>query len=241
MDGQHAEALTRAISPDRLGTYLAAAEGDRERALKLYLWDRDVAAAVLADIAIVEVAVRNALNGALTVLHGADWYTKEFGLDDRCRSQLAQAWDRLSKQQRTPGRVVARMTLGFWVNLLDAGGSIGRPPQQWKADYETLWRSGLSGAFRGGSLEAATTDERFTRSWTHSLASEVLAVRNRAAHHEPMLTGIPLPGQRQATVSRISVDEGYIAYRRLLRMVDRDLDAWLVGNSTVIATLAARP
>jgi hypothetical protein len=127
------------------------------------------------------------------------------------------------------------------VNLLDAGGTIGRPPQQWRADYETLWRSGLSGAFRGGSIEAATTGERFTRSWTHSLASTVLAVRNRAAHHEPLLTGIPLPGQRQATVSRISVNDGYDAYRRLLRMVDRDLDAWLVTNSSVAPTLANRP
>lgn len=241
MDEQHASALTRAISPDRLGTYLAVAKGDRERALELYVWDRDVTAAVLADIAIVEVAVRNALNEALTALHGADWYTKDLGLDDRCRSQLAQAWDRLGKHQRTPGRVVARMTLGFWANLLDAGGSIGRPPQQWKADYETLWRSGLSGAFRGGSIEAAAAGERFTRSWTHSLVSTVLAVRNRAAHHEPMLTGIPLPGQRQASVSRISIDDGYATYRRLLRMVDRDLDAWLVGNSTVVATLSVRP
>jgi len=241
VDKHHASALTQAISPDRLGTYLNAASGDQTRALDLYVWDRDVAVAVLADIAIVEVALRNALNDALTTTHGPDWYTQDIGLDERCRNQLAQAWERLGKHQRTPGRVVARLTLGFWVNLLDAGGLIGRPPQRWKADYETLWRSGLSSAFRGGSTEAAKTGERFTRSWTHSLALTVQAVRNRAAHHEPLLTGIPLPGQRQALVSRISVTDGQDTYRRLLRMIDRDLEAWLVSNSTVMTILTRRP
>ncbi|MGX7681716.1 Abi family protein [Jatrophihabitans sp. DSM 45814] len=107
-------ALERAISPDRLGTYIAAATGDTATAFKLYLWDRDLASAILADIAILEVALRNALNQSLTTSYGREWYRQDVGFDERSRGALTRAWNGLPAARRTPGRVVSQLMFGFW-------------------------------------------------------------------------------------------------------------------------------
>ncbi|MFE5309527.1 hypothetical protein [Isoptericola sp. NPDC056605] len=238
MDHQHVEALVRAVGPDRFASYLAAAADDRELACRLYVWDRDLSAALLADIAIVEIALRNAINHQLVAAHGPEWYTQDIGLDARSRNSLTTAWRRLTKSgRRVPGKVIAQLMFGFWADLLDAGGEIGDAPQSSKADYEQMWRAGLHRAFPGGRTEAAMLGEQFTRSWTHSIASTVHAVRNRCAHHEPLIRGIPLPGQDR----RITVQDGYDACVLLLRTIDRNLASWLESSSSVPDTLGTRP
>lgn len=59
------KAHRRSISSDRLTTYLVAAGNSRDKAHRLYLWDRDLASAVMADLAFVEVALRNAMHAQL--------------------------------------------------------------------------------------------------------------------------------------------------------------------------------
>jgi len=71
---EQAAALTHAISADRLNTYLRLTDRDVERATALYIWNRDLSLAILADIAIVEVALRNALHMQLSATWGERWY-----------------------------------------------------------------------------------------------------------------------------------------------------------------------
>lgn len=237
-------ALRKAISSDRITTYAAAATAAGCDELDLYVWDRDLAAAVLADIAIVEVALRNAVHDALSNAFGAsDWYLQDIGLDDRSRRALAEAWNRLTKPKRTPGRVVARLMLGFWAGLLDAGGYYGQPPQAFKADYEQLFRSVLRRAFPGGRTEARAAGAQFTREWVHSTVTVIQDLRNRAAHHEPLVGGVPLNGQKDkhGNPVRLTVQQGHEACLLLARMLDRDLGSWLALNSTVPALLASMP
>ncbi|MCP2252912.1 Abi-like protein [Prauserella aidingensis] len=54
------------LSPPRHAVYLAAAGGDHARALALYEWNSQVAAALHRDLAHIEVGLRNAYNDALT-------------------------------------------------------------------------------------------------------------------------------------------------------------------------------
>lgn len=238
-------ALDLAISADRMGTYLAAANGDPARARRLYVWDRDLSSALLADIAIVEVALRNAMHKALAATWGSRWYEDiSLRLDDRSLNQLRSAWNELPPgakaaraDQAVPGQLVAHCMLGFWVNLLDAGDYVGSEPRRTKVDYENLWRRSLNRAFPGGRAVAAATNERFTRRWTHGVAKTVNTLRNRAAHHEPLINGFPMPGQQR----RLSPLEGHEAYLRLTGMIDRDLEGWVKTNTRVPSILAARP
>ncbi|SFJ57465.1 Abi family protein [Cellulomonas sp. KH9] len=253
--------LDRGISSPRFATFERAAEGDANLARDLYVWNRDLAVAFLADIAILEVALRNAIHDAATAQWGTHWYSNPAVIfDDRSTRQLSTAWNQLPKsvQRRpqdpdVPGRLVAQCMFGFWTNLLDAGGYRGNDPRRFSTDYDILWNAALKHAFPGGRLEArherarilarstsaaaAEEEPAFTRGWVHGVCKSVNDLRNRVAHHEPLINGVPLNGQGR----RMSSDEAHRRCLMLARMVDRDLAAWLVANSTVPAVLGCRP
>lgn len=243
-----ATALEHAISSDRYASYLAAAAGNPHLARELYVWDRDLAGAIMADLAIVEVGLRNAMHHALTNEWGAFWYEcADVELDDRSCNQLATAWNHLPRAVRNnptgpdvPGRLVAQCTFGFWVNLLDAGDHAGRSPRRYRTDYEKLWRPALRKAFPGGRVEVANDPDpaaRFVRSWTHGVAKRVNVLRNRVAHHEPLHNGFPLPGQH----ARRTPAQAHDDYLKLARMIDRDLAEWIRQDTDVPDLLNDRP
>ncbi|MDQ0425244.1 Abi family protein [Cellulomonas iranensis] len=123
--------LDRGISAPRFATFEHAAGGDPGLARDLYVWNRDLSVAFLADIAILEVALRNAIRDAATAAWGAHWYSDPtVVLDDRSTRQLSSAWaslpdsvKRRAQDPDVPGRLVAQCMFGFWTNLLDAGGT----------------------------------------------------------------------------------------------------------------------
>lgn len=235
---QERQALERAISPNRLQTYTAAAATTSADVLELYLWDRDLAAAAIADIAILEVAMRNAMNRALEHLAGRpDWYVDDIGLDNRSQRAVAKAWAQVPASRRTPGRVVAQLMFGFWRDLLEAGGATGDGPRKTTADYENLWRQHIRTAFPGGRAIAGAEGQQFTRSWTLSVVKEVHALRNRAAHHEPLINGFPMPGENR----RLSAQQGHQACVKLASLLDRHLATWLTANSHMARVLPTRP
>lgn len=228
-------ALSRAISPDRLATYTTAAAARGCDVLDLYIWDRDVAAAAMADIAVLEVAMRNAMSGQLEQRAGRpDWYAAEIGLDARSLNAVSKAWGQVPEPARVPGRVVAQLMFGFWRELLEAGGTVGAGPLKRATDYEEIWRSDLHRAFPGGRALAVSEDARFTRTWTLAIVKDVHALRNRSAHHEPLVNGLPLPGENR----RITVQAGLDSCLRLSELLDRDLYIWLMANSRLRSSLS---
>ena len=121
--------------------------------------------------------------------------------------------------------MTAQLSLGFWVNLLDAKGSEG------------LWRLGLHRAFPGGRREASRAGARYQRAWVVSQLRLMRVLRNRCAHHEVLINGVPVPGQAR----RMSVGQGIATYMLLTRMIDRDLAAWMLEDTATDAVLMARP
>ncbi|MGZ0069675.1 hypothetical protein [Microbacterium arborescens] len=260
--------LNTAISPPRFATFLSAAAGDVALAHRLYVWNLDLSVAVLADIAIVEVALRNAMHDAASRVWGSHWYqSTDVLLDERSEGQLSRAFGYLHKsiKQRAndadvPGRVVAQCMFGFWVNLLDSGDHVGRAPRRRRADYNVLWETAFKHAFPGARLEARAQrkileakipdgpdraaqvarlrqEVAFNRTWVHGICKNVNGLRNRVAHHEPLINGLPLAGQGQ----RITAAEAHGQVLMVARMIDRDLATWLDTNSKVPALLANRP
>ena len=146
--GQRA-ALIAAISPQRLEPHHRLATAEGLDVIELYLWDRDLAAAAIADIAVLEVALRNAMNAALVTRAGReDWYATDIGLDDRSLRAITKAWTQPPATRRAPGRVVSQLMFGFWRALLDSGATVGQGPLQRTVSYEDLWRADLHRAFR---------------------------------------------------------------------------------------------
>lgn len=237
MPAQQIAALDRSITPTRMGTYLSAAAGDADRARTLYLWDRDLAVAFLGDLAILEVALRNAMSARLEAKWGPEWYKNpDMPLDDRSMNTLSTAWGRITGE-KTAGKLVAQCMFGFWRGLLDKGDHAGKPPRRVRCDYEELWRGVLDKAFPGGRVQAKKDAKRWNREYALAVVSRVNELRNRVAHHEPLIYGLPLPGQER----RLTVQEAHEDTMRLAAMLDRDLHGFLQGRSQVPGLLAGKP
>jgi len=238
------DALDRSVSATRMGTYVRVSGGDADLARARYLWDRDLAVAFFADIALLEIALRNAMNDRLAERWGERWYERvEVPLDDRTAAQLAEAHGRVVGP-KLPGRVVAQCTFGFWAGLLDRGAYTGRDPWRVRCDYDlVLWRGVLDRAFPGGRATARADGERWGRTYAHQVVTRVNALRNRVAHHEPLIAGYPLPGQRgpDGSERRRTAAEGFGDLLRLAAMIDRDLRGLLLATSAVPGVLDRRP
>lgn len=192
-------ALRRAISTDRFAPFAVSSGQDAELACRLYVWDVDLEASILRDIAIVEIALRNALSHQLETALGPQWFNdqalqRDHRLEDACNRAMDEITG--SGKTATSGRMTAQLPLGFWANLLSSPS-------------DPLWRSYLFRAFPGGKQQAKLSNKRYGRFWVHSQARIVQVLRNRCAHHESLLNGFPLPGQSR----RLSVADGIVGER----------------------------
>lgn len=167
--------LEASLSPERLGTYLDATDGNRENAIRLHVWNTVVSSAFYEPLQILEVTLRNAMNRRLGEEYGENWYDKnETGLNQGALNRIRGAKNQLTSlgYNHDPHRIVAALSLGFWVSLLKRGD---------EADYEmTLWRPALRGSF--------PHRETLERSMAFGPLNTLRLLRNRIAHHEPIFS-----------------------------------------------------
>ena len=95
-----------------------------ERALRLYRINIALSAELFKGISWLEIALRNALNREMSTQFGPEWYDRhDIGLSLESLRLISNAVRFLTDRRRpvTAGRVVAGLTLGFWVKLLGPG------------------------------------------------------------------------------------------------------------------------
>jgi Abi-like protein len=193
-------ALKDLITSERLEPYRnATVTKTDEAALGLYLWNVDLSSALYADIASVEIFLRNAIDQQFRELFNKpQWYLDSSGafipeIGDRAISglQTAQRW--LGRNQpisaHRPGAVVAELTLGFWVGLLEANDKRNGI----LLDYaSTLWLpTGQIGKGLRFGFPGLTQPSRRT---LHRHVALLHETRNRIAHHEPIFEGVRRKG-----------------------------------------------
>jgi hypothetical protein len=173
------DALVASLSPERMATYMAAAGGDRETAMRLYTWNTAVSAAFYGPLQGLEVALRNAMHRELTTSFGAAWYdSPACGFDNGALNRIAAAKVDVRRDGHPvdPPHIVAALSFGFWVSILGKGGQ----GPSGKRNYEmTLWRPCLYRAFPGVKMR---------RVEVHRKLDYLRTFRNRIAHHEPVFT-----------------------------------------------------
>lgn len=174
--GYRASIIGQALSPPRFATYLHAAKGDADAALRLYEWSARMSSAAFELIAHVEVIMRNAIDRELSAHYrdhdrGIPWFLSEPPLDPESSRRIAEVRNRLRPQGRdSRPQLIAGLSFGFWVGMLGT-------------KYEELWRSALRHAFPAGDG---------TRKQVAVLAEGVRKFRNRLAHHDSVL-GLDIP------------------------------------------------
>ena len=209
-----------AITEPRLGPYLADADGNEAKALTAYHRNLRVSGAVYEDLAIVEVALRNAMDAQLRLWNatqtdatgaslGPDWLLAPARLLQRLlRNDLAKAAAITSgarRAQPTHDDLLTHLTLGTWRYLLPDAD----PGKQY------LWRAALSGAFPYLVGQPRRLTEAVTGIWL---------LRNRVAHLEPLTKTSAL--RRQVRNMRF-----------VLRSIDPALELWLDAASRLPAVL----
>lgn len=208
-----AEVVAGHLSAARVSTYLRASGGDLEAAVELYRWNAAVSAALWESIGHAEVVLRNALHGALRARHLAkgrpgQWYDDPAReLDSHARDDIATAIRRTRAGVSPPaGKVVAELSFGFWRYLLAKRYTAG------------LWPA-LRPAFPflGGS------DRRLLE----APVATVHRLRNRVAHHEPVLA---------EDLTAVHAD-----VLTIVGAVDPALRSWVAGDSRVLALVVLRP
>lgn len=180
-----AGALFRKLSPVRMAPYLAAAGKDESEAMSLYLWNCAAGAALWEVLGHLEVAIRHALDSALTQRHirlgrdgEEDWlWHAEVGreLGSRAQEDIDDALKHAEKSARrgkytvTTDHVIAELNFGFWRFLFTK-------------DRESSIGSTVRGAFPNAPKAVRANDV----SDLHRLVSTTYDLRNRIAHHEPI-------------------------------------------------------
>lgn len=174
------DALVTSLSPERMATYTAAADGDREKAMRLYTWNTAISAAFYGPLQGLEVALRNAMHRELTATYGLDWYDNPAcRFDAGALRRIAAAKEDVRREGHAvdPPHLVASLSFGFWVSILGSGGR-GPAHDPGKRNYEmSLWRPCLYRAFPGVKMRRADI---------HRQLDFLGTFRNRIAHYEPI-------------------------------------------------------
>lgn len=161
------------MSEDRFGTYLTAAGFNPEKALRLYVWNAQMGEAFHLSIQAVEISLRNRVNVALTETFGSRWWenaTLLAAMDDQHRADVAQVLKRIRNRKKpiSNGQVVAGLSFGFWLGLLQ------------KRYNPVLWGGRLHKAFPNYPRER-------NRASLAKVVGQVATLRNRISHHEPII------------------------------------------------------
>ncbi len=209
-------ALSQMLTAERLGSYLRWSGGDLPAAFALYEWNMTASAAVMHTTGMVEVVVRNAMDRALHEMGQARGWSSWFDrapLDQRGRADIRKARERATRfgsQPEVRGKVVAELTLGFWRYLA-------------ASRYLTaLWTPALYRAFPDGHADKLQLQRQVDRHLTN-----LLLVRNRAAHHEP--------------IHRRNLLRDLDAAVTLTSWVDSNAGEWIADLSTLEEVVGVKP
>lgn len=163
--------LETALSLDRLTKYVRLAEGNKEKTLELYTYNTRLSESLYTPIQGLEVCVRNAVGERMRGAFGDDWYEAgKAPLQYPLTAMIDKAKDNLDTKHKIHGHggMVSELNFGFWVTILSP-----------RYD-DPLWRSTLRHAFphRPKGQE---------RKQVHNALNSIRRLRNRVAHHEPIL------------------------------------------------------
>ena len=177
-------ALRKALSPERLAAYALSEDRDDLDAVARYLWNGALAAALTPALHALEVTLRNNLyEASLKVVDQSplsfrdiqSWLDADPSLlyENEARAvEEAKAVLRRGGKPLTIGRIISKLSFGFWVSLCRSPYEQGRP------SGPGLWPAAIPIAFpflpKGHRNRPAILQR----------LDEIRELRNRTFHHE---------------------------------------------------------
>lgn len=208
-DAAASASLRASLSEPRFAVYLTKARGNESFAFALYLYNARLATSFLFPLSVAEVTLRNAVDGVLFDLFGAAWHREARFRDEILTPEslgaLEKAMERARSNER--GKVIAELTFDFWSNLF-------------RSEYADFWRTKANIAFPGLAHGEGRHEIQL-------LVKEINRLRNRVAHHEPILD-MNVPDLHSKTI-------------KLVKLRCKVTADWMRHHSTVSLAMRSRP
>ena len=158
-----------AIAPDRFAKYLLWAGGDVALARRLYSKNVEIAEAFHTPLHAMEITLRNRVDQVLQLPFSSHWFDDPQVVRSRyMQLRIAAARQKLASlgPRLTRGHIIAELNFGFWGGMFGSG-------------QKHLWGRHLRQIFPA-NIPLQRTD-------IASRLDEIRAIRNRIAHHEPII------------------------------------------------------
>ncbi|MDC5581947.1 Abi family protein, partial [Acinetobacter baumannii] len=202
-DGQE---IIDSLSKERFETYLERAGYKKSYAFELYLYNSRLAKSFLFPLQMLEVSVRNSINNLFIKEFGIDWVSDvQFRkiLNVHSLSSLDKAIERSKSSNNWD--IVSNITFDFWSNLF-------------RDEYDRpLWQTRIHLLFFGN----------VTRKKIQKELEDLNILRNRIAHHEPIL--------------KLDLSKLYSRLLNVLDLISRDLKQWVQHFGTVNEIIRTKP
>ncbi|MGH9600154.1 MAG: Abi family protein [Terracidiphilus sp.] len=162
------DTLVKYISVERLAAYLAKTKASPERAVRLYERNTELSEALYGVVQAFEITLRNAIHLSLSRTHGLTWFESDLLLSGESEKESVTEAKRAIENEFeavTPARVVAKLSLGFWVRLFSG-------------EYDRmLWGPFFSKIF----------PMKLDRRAVYRRLIDIKTLRNRIAHHRRII------------------------------------------------------
>lgn len=214
--------LNKWFSVPRMQTY--AYHPDPE---SLYIWNTRVSKAFLEDIQHVEVLLRNFVDTALAENYGCLWYDSvSIPFNERARKTIAKAKKRAGKtngkNSPEPGKVIAELSFDFWRFLFI------------RAYSSTIWPQVKRNLDPSRSCKYPSKKADITLKEFADEIDVVYRLRNRCAHHEPIV-------RRDIRDETTYLDRAQDAIDRVAKLIDPVAAEWITTYSRVSKLREQKP
>ena len=201
--------LKASLSEPRFATYLTKANNNETFAFALYLYNARLAKSFLFPLSVAEITMRNAVDGVLTEMFEIAWHQNSDFRNNVLTEQSLAALDKAIQRARSTerGKVIAELTFDFWSNLF-------------RNEYADLWRTKANIAFPGLAHGEGRREIQL-------LVKEINRLRNRVAHHEPILD--------------MNVPDLHSKIIKLVELRCQVTANWIRHHSTVSSVMRSRP
>jgi hypothetical protein len=214
-------AIKNTLSSQRLTTFeVATSVLPKERgALALYAWNAQVSATMLAPLHICEVTIRNAVSDAISAVYGSQWPWHSAFIGSlpnsgkwKMRSHLAALATAMPSATTTTGKLIPEINFVFWEKMFT-----GRFDAQ-------IWIPHLFSVLP--NLNQAYTIQQARFKINQDLL-KVRRLRNRIAHHEPILAK--------------NLNDDFATIKELIGFRCLETATWMDTNQQASALIALKP
>jgi hypothetical protein len=216
-----ADRVVGILSRERLVKYLHRASGAAAKALDLYAWNQKIGAALTVTLSQVEVCLRNSISHTLTDTFGPVWHRvpRLRYAHPAVQHELEKAEGRVDKLKPSLPDIVAASDFNLWRELC-------------KPAYAgVFWGKRIRISFPHTSVPGG---ERGVLTEVHRRVDLLLKLRNRIAHHEPIIGSNWEPlGSKLADRHREATE--------LLKWMAPDLACWVAARDEFDTAMVDRP